>query len=109
MYWLRKLGLNGLIRQVKKLVGKKEPYAENQEEAPHVNFFTQRQLNRDADAIGFEIASFEKAFVFSPVFETYLPFISLKRIAYHDNRLAQALPRSCASGWYLRYRRKPNA
>lgn len=102
MYGLRKIGLNGFIRKVKDLVGKKEPYATNQEETPHVNFFTQGQLAADCARLGLRVAQFEKAFVLSPVFETYLPFVSLQRLAPLDNRLAQHLPRALASGWYLR-------
>lgn len=107
MYWLRAMGLNGFIKKVKKLVGKKEPYAENQEEAPHVNFFTQAQLRRDTAQYKFKELEFTKAFVFSPVFETYLPFVSLKTIGYYDNKLAQLLPRAFASGWYLRWEVTP--
>lgn len=106
MYWLRRMGLNGFIRKVKNLVGKKEPYALNQEEDPHVNFFTQAKLRRDCEQYRFNLVEFTKAFVFSPVFETYLPFISLNKIAYYDNRLAQKLPRAFASGWYLRFTKK---
>lgn len=106
LYWMRKMGLNGFIRKVKKWVGKKEPYATNQEETPHVNFFTQTQLKRSLDRVGLEITRFDKAFVFSPVLETYTPFISLKSFAYYDNVLAQKLPRMFASGWYLEIQKK---
>ena len=102
LYGLRKIGLNGLIRKVKDFVGKKEPYATNQEETPHVNFFTQRQLAQDCARFGLRVAQFEKAYVLAPVLETYLPFVSLQQLAPFDNRLAQVLPRALASGWYLR-------
>lgn len=101
MYLMRKVGLNGFIRKVKKIVGKKEPYATNQEETPHVNFFTEKQLKRDFKKYNFKIEEFTKSFVFSPILETYLPFISLKKFSYYDNRLAQKLPKCLVSGWYL--------
>ncbi|MFN0031873.1 MAG: class I SAM-dependent methyltransferase [Flavobacteriales bacterium] len=106
LYLMRKLGLNGFIGKVKKLLGKKEPYALNQEIDPHVNFFTRRQIETDAHELEFELSTIEKAFVFSPILETYTPFISLHRIAHADNRLAQRLPLWCASGWYYSLRKK---
>lgn len=100
LYFMRRIGLNGFIAKVKKLLGKKEPYALNQEIDPHVNFFTRSRIRKDCKAYGLKLESFERAFVFSPILETYTPFISLKRIAYRDNQLAQVLPASLASGWY---------
>jgi SAM-dependent methyltransferase len=106
MYFLRRIGLNGFIAKVKRLVGKKEPYALNQEIDPHVNFFTQSQIKRDCLQFHFELAEFRKSFVLAPIFETYLPFVSLRKIAYYDNKMAQKLPRSLASGWYYRMIKK---
>lgn len=106
LYFMRRIGLNGFIGKVKKLLGKKEPYALNQEIDPHVNFFTRKQINQDCEKYGFDLLSFEPAFVFSPIMETYTPFISLKKLAYHDNKLARKLPIWLASGWYYRLRKK---
>lgn len=103
LYWMRKLKLHGFINRVKKLLGKHEPYSINYD-TPHVNFFTQRQLRGDCERYGFEIKEFTKAFVFAPIIETYLPFVSLKWFAYYDNKLAQALPRGMTSGWYINFK-----
>jgi Methyltransferase domain len=106
LYFMRRIGLNGFIGKVKKLLGKKEPYALNQEIDPHVNFFTRKQINADCETYGFILESMEKAFVFSPILETYTPFISLKKIAYVDNKLASKLPFWLSSGWYYRLKKK---
>lgn len=106
LYFLRRIGLNGFIGKVKKLLGKKEPYALNQEIDPHVNFFTRKQISRDCGRFHFNLEEFKPAFVFSPIMETYTPFISLRSIAYYDNKLAQKLPLWLASGWYYRLSRK---
>jgi SAM-dependent methyltransferase len=106
LYFMRRIGLNGFIGKVKKLLGKKEPYALNQEIDPHVNFFTRTQIRKDCDQFGFEILSFEPAFVISPIMETYTPFISLKRIALFDNKMAHRMPLWLSSGWYYRLRKK---
>ncbi len=105
MYVMRRMGLNGFIAKVKQWVGKKEPYALNQEIDPHVNFFTCRQIRRDNQRLGFTMLEFRKSFVLAPIFETYLPFVPLTRLAYWDNRLAQVLPAALASGWYYRIRK----
>jgi SAM-dependent methyltransferase len=102
MYIMRRMGLNGFIGKVKKLLGKKEPYALNQEIDPHVNFFTRKQIQRDCETYHFEMIEFRKSFVMAPIFETYLPFISLRKLAFYDNKLAQVLPTFLASGWYYR-------
>jgi SAM-dependent methyltransferase len=102
MYLMRRWGLNGFIAKVKKAIGKKEPYALNQEIDPHVNFFTVRQIEEDCIRYNFKLREFRKSFILAPIFETYLPFISLKQIAYYDNRVAQWAPRFLASGWYYR-------
>jgi SAM-dependent methyltransferase len=101
LYFLRKIGLNGFIRKIKDLLGKKEPYATNQEEDPHVNFFTIPSFRRAMKRNGLRVVAIEKAYVFSPIIETYLPFVSLKTIAKWDNRLARILPRFLASGWFF--------
>ncbi len=106
MYIMRRMGLNGFIGKVKKLLGKKEPYALNQEIDPHVNFFTRRQIKNDCARFGLDLVEFEPAFVMAPIMETYTPFISLKRIAYIDNKIAHALPVWLASGWYYRMKKK---
>jgi len=106
MYIMRRMGLNGFIGKVKKLLGKKEPYALNQEIDPHVNFFTRRQIKNDCERFGLELVEFEPAFVMAPIMETYTPFISLKKIAYIDNKIAHALPVWLASGWYYRMKKK---
>lgn len=106
MYWMRSMGLNKMIARVKSLVGKKEPYAFNQELDPHVNFFTRKQIDRDCAHFGFERSAIQKAFVIAPVIETYLPFIPLKRIAPGDNKIAQKLPYWLASGWYYWVKKK---
>ena len=100
LYFMRKIGLNGFIGRIKKLLGKKEPYALNQEIDPHVNFFTRSRIKKDCRKYGLQLESFERAFVFSPILETYTPFISLNSIAPLDNQLAQKLPPAFASGWY---------
>jgi len=102
LYFMRRIGLNGFIGKIKRLLGKKEPYALNQEIDPHVNFFTRKQINEDCKKYNFKLESFEKAFVMSPILETYTPFISLKKIALADNKMAQRLPVWMASGWYYR-------
>jgi SAM-dependent methyltransferase len=106
LYFMRRIGLNGFIGKVKKLLGKKEPYALNQEIDPHVNFFTRKQIRKDCEDYGFEIMSFEPAFVMSPILETYTPFISLNRIARFDNQMAHRMPVWMASGWYYRLKKK---
>ena len=106
MYWLRSIGLNKAISRVKKIVGKREPYAFNQELDPHVNFFTRKQIDGDCEKFGFERSGIQKAFVAAPIFETYLPFVPLQRIAALDNRLAQKLPYWLASGWYYWIKKK---
>jgi SAM-dependent methyltransferase len=102
MYIMRRMGLNGFIGKVKKLLGKKEPYALNQEIDPHVNFFTRKQIKGDCQRYGLKLVEFEPAFVMAPIMETYTPFISLNTIAYYDNKIAHALPVWMASGWYYR-------
>jgi SAM-dependent methyltransferase len=104
MYIMRRMGLNGFIGKVKKLLGKKEPYALNQEIDPHVNFFTRKQIKNDCKNFGLELVEFEPAFVMAPIMETYTPFISLNKIAYIDNKIAHKLPVWLASGWYYRVR-----
>jgi SAM-dependent methyltransferase len=106
LYFMRRIGLNGFIGKVKKLLGKKEPYALNQEIDPHVNFFTRKQINRDCERFQLELKDFRPAFVFSPIMETYTPFISLQSLAYYDNKLAHKLPLWLASGWYYRLGRR---
>ena len=106
LYFMRRIGLNGFIGKIKKILGKKEPYALNQEIDPHVNFFTKRQIKNDCEKYGFQLQNFERAFVFAPILETYTPFISLHKIAPLDNRLAQKLPSALASGWYYRLGKK---
>jgi hypothetical protein len=105
MYIMRRMGLNGFIGKVKKLLGKKEPYALNQEIDPHVNFFTRKQIKGDCQRYGLKLVEFEPAFVMAPIMETYTPFISLNSIAYYDNKIAHALPVWMASGWYYRMAR----
>jgi len=105
MYIMRRMGLNGYIGKVKKLLGKKEPYALNQEIDPHVNFFTRKQIKGDCQRYGLKLVEFEPAFVMAPIMETYTPFISLNSIAYYDNKIAHALPVWMASGWYYRMAR----
>ena len=105
MYVMRRMGLNGFIAKVKRWAGKKEPYALNQEIDPHVNFFTVAQIRRDNQRFGFKMLEFRKSFVLAPIFETYLPFVPLTRLAYFDNRMAQGLPTWLASGWYYRIRK----
>jgi SAM-dependent methyltransferase len=106
LYFLRKIGLNGFIRKVKDLLGKKEPYATNQEEDPHVNFFTIVSFKRAMDRNGLRVVAIEKAYVFSPIIETYLPFVSLKRFSKFDNWLAGILPKFLASGWFFAVEKK---
>ena len=106
MYFLRKIGLNGFIGKVKKLVGKKEPYATNQEEDPHVNFFTIRSFKKALEKAGMKITNHEGAYVFASIFETYLPFVPLAGIAKIDNKLAQILPKFMTSGWLFTIERK---
>jgi SAM-dependent methyltransferase len=105
MYLMRRMGLNGFIAKVKRLVGKKEPYALNQEIDPHVNFFTRRQIRKDNEQFGFTMLEFRKSFCLAPIFETYLPFVPLTKLAYYDNRIAQILPAFLASGWYYRVKK----
>jgi SAM-dependent methyltransferase len=58
MYIMRRMGLNGFIGKVKKLLGKKEPYALNQEIDPHVNFFTRKQIKGDCQRYGLKLVEF---------------------------------------------------
>jgi hypothetical protein len=102
MYIMRRMGLNGFIGKVKKLLGKKEPYALNQEIDPHVNFFTRKQIKNDCKNFGLKLVELEPAFVMAPIMETYTPFISLNKIGYIDNKIAHKLPLWLASGWYYR-------
>jgi len=106
MYFMRRIGLNGFIGKVKKLLGKKEPYALNQEIDPHVNFFTRRQLNRDSKQYNLTLSDISPAFLFAPIMETYLPFISLQKIAPMDYKFARKLPVWMASGWYFSWKKK---
>lgn len=101
LYLMRKLGLNGFILKVKRLLGKKEPYSQNYE-TPHVNFFTVSRMKREVAALGMEVVEVKKAYVFAPIIETYLPFIPLKGIAKLDQKLANVLPQWMASGFYFR-------
>lgn len=101
LYLMRKIGLNGFILKVKRLLGKKEPYSQNYE-TPHVNFFTIGRLRKDLKQYGMKITAIKKAYVFAPIIETYLPFIPLKTIAKLDNKLASVLPYFMSSGFYFK-------
>ncbi|MEZ5171978.1 MAG: class I SAM-dependent methyltransferase [Bacteroidia bacterium] len=101
LYLMRKMGLNNFILKVKRLLGKKEPYSQNYE-TPHVNFFTVPRMKRELAAMGMKVSEVQKAYVFAPIIETYLPFIPLKGIAALDQKLANILPRWMASGFYFR-------
>jgi 2-polyprenyl-3-methyl-5-hydroxy-6-metoxy-1,4-benzoquinol methylase len=101
LYLMRKMGLNGFIWKVKKLLGKKEPYSQNYD-TPHVNFFTVSRLRRELKDMGMQIVEVKNAYFLAPVFETYLPFIPLKSFAKFDNWLASKLPHFMASGHYYR-------
>lgn len=106
MYWMRAMGLNKMIARVKRLVGKKEPYAFNQELDPHVNFFTKRQIDNDCACFGFERSAITNAFVFAPIVETYLPFLPLHAFARMDNKIAKRMPYWLVSGWYYSIKKK---
>lgn len=101
LYLMRRFGLNNFILKVKKWLGKKEPYSQNYE-TPHVNFFTVRRLQKELGNYGLKITEIKKAYFLAPIVETYLPFIPLKSIAIVDQRLANLLPRFCASGFYFK-------
>lgn len=101
LYLMRKMGLNGFIWKVKKLLGKKEPYSQNYD-TPHVNFFTVSRLRRELKGMGMQIVEVKNAYFLAPVFETYLPFIPLKSFAKFDNWIASKLPHFMASGHYYR-------
>ncbi len=101
LYLMRKMGLNGFIWKVKKLLGKKEPYSQNYD-TPHVNFFTVPRLKRELKEMGMKVIEVKNAYFLAPIFETYLPFIPLKSLSKFDNWLAQILPHFMASGHYYR-------
>jgi ubiquinone/menaquinone biosynthesis C-methylase UbiE len=101
LYLMRKMGLNGFIWKVKKLLGKKEPYSQNYD-TPHVNFFTVPRIKRECKELGMKVIEVKNAYFIAPIIETYLPFIPLKRISKIDNKLAQILPHFLASGHYYR-------
>jgi SAM-dependent methyltransferase len=101
LYLMRKMGLDGFIWKVKRLLGKKEPYSQNYE-TPHVNFFRISKLKRELDSVGLKIAEVKNAYIFSPIIETYLPFVAIEKFSRLDNRLAQRLPSALVSGWYFR-------
>lgn len=103
---MRKIGLGKFISLVKKAVGKKEPYATNQEETPHVNFFTMSALKKDLHKNNLFVYEKKKAFVFASIIETYLPMVPLQKIANIDNWIAQRLPFFLVSGWYFCIKRK---
>lgn len=100
LYLMRRMGLNGFIWKVKRVLGKKEPYSQNYD-TPHVNFFTVRQMQRSCDKFGLKVSKVDKAYVLAPIIETYLPFIPLKTISKIDQKLANALPRFMTSGFYF--------
>lgn len=104
LYLMRKLRMDGFINRIKRVLGKKEPYSCNYE-TPHVNFFTVRRLKRELQSLGLEVIEVRKAYVLSPIIETYLPFIPIRRFSRIDNMLAQWLPHWMASGHYYRIRR----
>jgi SAM-dependent methyltransferase len=101
LYLMRKMGLNGFILKVKRILGKKEPYSQNYE-TPHVNFFTVPRMKRELAPLGMEVLEVKKAYFLAPIIETYLPFIPLKGIAKIDQAIANVLPRWLASGFYFR-------
>jgi SAM-dependent methyltransferase len=105
LYLMRKMGLNGFIWKVKKLLGKKEPYSQNYD-TPHVNFFTVSRLKRECKMYGLEVEEVKNAYFLAPIIETYLPFIPLKSISKIDNAIAQFLPHFLASGHYYRIVKK---
>jgi SAM-dependent methyltransferase len=101
LYLMRKMGLNGFILKVKRILGKKEPYSQNYE-TPHVNFFTVPRMKRELAPLGMEVLEVKKAYFLAPIIETYLPFIPLKSIAKIDQAIANVLPLWLASGFYFR-------
>lgn len=101
LYLMRRMGMNGFIWKVKKLLGKKEPYSQNYD-TPHVNFFTLPRMRKELGQYGLKILGLKKAYFTAPIFETYLPFIPLKGISKADNKVAGVLPPAFASGWYFR-------
>lgn len=105
LYFMRKLGMNRFIDKVKRILGKKEPYSCNYE-TPHVNFFTVRRLKRELSIYGLEVINVQKAYILSPIIETYFPFIPLKRFAKLDNAMARIMPQWLASGHYYCIRKK---
>lgn len=109
IYLLRRMGLDGLVSRVKKLLGKQEPYSQNYE-TPHVNFFTLSRLRRELRALGLSISAIRKSFVTLPIIETYLPFYTMHPgLIRWDRLLAQHLPAALVSGWYLDIRRSGDA
>jgi SAM-dependent methyltransferase len=107
LYLMRRMGMNGFIWKVKKLLGKKEPYSQNYD-TPHVNFFTIPRLRKELKAYGMYIAEIKEAYVMAPVIETYLPFVPLKGIAAVDNKLAALAPTWLSSGWYFNIKKGVN-
>lgn len=100
LYLMRKMGMNGFIWRVKRLLGKKEPYSQNYD-TPHVNFFTINQMKKSCAKFGLKVSAVKKAYVFAPIIETYLPFIPLKTISKIDQKIANALPYFATSGFYF--------
>lgn len=99
LYLMRKIGLDKFIKKIKKIVGKKEPYSQNYD-TPHVNFFTVSRLKKELRHYNMEVLQVKNAYVFSPIIETYLPFIPIKKFSRIDNKLAGLLPNFFASGHY---------
>ena len=101
LYLMRKMGMNGFIWRVKRLLGKKEPYSQNYD-TPHVNFFRIPPLKKDLRTLGMDFIEITNAYVFSSIIETYLPFLPLHSFSKIDNKLAQVIPPWLASGWLFR-------
>lgn len=101
LYLMRKMGMNGFIWKVKRLLGKKEPYSQNYD-TPHVNFFRIPRLKKELNKLGMDFLEITNAYVFSSIIETYLPFVPLHSFSRIDNKLAQSLPHGLASGWLFR-------